>query len=262
MLVKPKKYLGQHFLKDLTIAKNITEALQNTTCDYILEIGPGMGVLTNFLLKSTKKLVLIEIDSDSVAYLEHNFKNDLSDKLTIIEADFLKMDLKEQFNHQFVVIGNFPYNISSQILFKTLEYKEQIPELVGMFQKEVAERICAKPNSKTFGILSVLIQAYYQAEYLFTVDEHVFNPPPKVKSGVLRLTKKSEPQIVNYKLLLQVIKTAFNQRRKKLRNAIKIYNLPNSETTIEEYLEKRAEQLTVEDFIYLTNFIEENKKIR
>ena len=251
MQVQPKKNLGQHFLTDLSIAKNIVDTLSFNSYETVMEIGPGMGVLTQFLLQKKCKLVLVEIDKESVVYLQKHF----SDGLTILPADFLKLTLAEYITEPFAVIGNFPYNISSQILFKVLENKHQIPEVVGMFQKEVAERVCAKPNSKVYGIISVLIQYFYEATYLFTVDETVFNPPPKVKSGVLRLKRKTTISPIDEKLFFQVVKTAFNQRRKKLRNAVKSFGIENLDPTIDEFLEKRAEQLSVDDFKTLTEFI-------
>lgn len=251
MQVQPKKYLGQHFLTDLSIAKNIVDALSFSSYKTVMEVGPGMGVLTQFLLQKKCKLILVEIDKESVDYLQNHFSNDLN----ILPIDFLKINLAEHITETFAVIGNFPYNISSQILFKVLENKNQIPEVVGMFQKEVAERICAKPNSKVYGIISVLIQCFYEATYLFGVDETVFNPPPKVKSGVLRLTRKTDISSIDEKLFFQVVKTAFNQRRKKLRNAVKCFSIENLDPTIDAFLEKRAEQLSVNDFKTLTEFI-------
>ncbi len=255
MRVQPKKNLGQHFLTDLGIANNIVDSLKGDGYGTILEIGPGMGVLTQFLIKTNHKLVLVEIDTESVLYLQKHFNNELN----ILPADFLKLDLTSHISEPFAIIGNFPYNISSQILFKVLENKEQIPEVVGMFQKEVAERICAGPNSKTYGILSVLIQAFYTAEYLFTVDENVFNPPPKVKSGVLRLIRKKDSVTIDEKLFFSVVKTAFNQRRKKLRNAVKVFGIENVNPITDAFLEKRAEQLSVKDFLFLTETIKNNQ---
>ena len=183
MSVRPKKHLGQHFLTDLSIAQNIADALQSTTYKEVLEIGPGMGVLTQYLLPKAFTTSVIEIDTESVGYLKENFPS-LENR--IIEADFLKIKLKEYFDGQVAIIGNFPYNISSQILFRVIEQRAIVPEFAGMFQKEVAERICEKPGSKAYGIISVLTQAFYDAEYLFSVSRFVFNPPPKVASGVFR----------------------------------------------------------------------------
>ena len=252
--VRAKKYLGQHFLTDENIAAKIADSLSLQGYDKVLEIGPGMGVLTKYLLKKPIETFVIEIDSESVAYLKAHFLN-LSKN--IIAEDFLKYDLKRHFNSEaFAVIGNFPYNISSQIVFKVLEMRDQIPEFSGMFQKEVAERICEHKGSKTYGILSVLTQAFYKAEYLFTVSEHVFNPPPKVKSGVLRLTRKEDYSLpCDERLFFKVVKTAFQQRRKTIRNSLKVFNLSDNlkEDTI---FGQRPEQLNVQDFIALTQKIE------
>jgi 16S rRNA (adenine1518-N6/adenine1519-N6)-dimethyltransferase len=252
--VKAKKHLGQHFLKDESIAKAIADTLSLEGYNDVLEIGPGMGVLTQYLLDKPTNTYVIEIDTESVAYLDANYPK-LKDK--IISKDFLKYDVNEIFEgKQFAIIGNFPYNISTQIVFRTLEFRHQIPEFSGMFQKEVAERICEKKGSKTYGILSVLAQAFYDAEYLFTVDEHVFNPPPKVKSGVMRLRRKEDFSLpCGEKLFFTVVKTAFQQRRKTLRNSLKTLNLSDNlrEDTI---LDLRPEQLSVEDFIALTQKIE------
>lgn len=253
-LVKAKKHLGQHFLTDENIARNIAGALSLHGYENVLEIGPGMGVLTKYLLQKPVETYVIEIDSESVAYLNEHYPQ-LGSR--ILQEDFLKYDVTKVFgNKPFAVIGNFPYNISSQILFKTLEIKEQVPEFAGMFQKEVAERICEGPGSKTYGILSVLVQAFYQAEYLFTVPEHVFSPPPKVKSGVLRLTRKNDFSLpCNEKLFFKVVKTAFNQRRKTIRNSLKTLGLPENlkEGTI---FGQRPEQLSVTDFIRITQQLE------
>ncbi len=252
--VKAKKHLGQHFLKDESIAKAIADTLSLEGYDEVLEIGPGMGVLTKYLLDKPINTYVIEIDTESVAYLDANYPK-LKDK--IISKDFLKYDVNEVFGgKQFAIIGNFPYNISTQIVFRTLEFRHQIPEFSGMFQKEVAERICEKKGSKAYGILSVLAQAFYEAEYLFTVDEHVFNPPPKVKSGVMRLRRKEDFSLpCGEKLFFTVVKTAFQQRRKTLRNSLKTLNL--SDNLREDIiLDLRPEQLSVEDFIVLTQKIE------
>jgi 16S rRNA (adenine1518-N6/adenine1519-N6)-dimethyltransferase len=251
MSVKAKKYLGQHFLKDENIAKKIADTLSLDGYSLVLEIGPGMGVLTKYLLnKDPITTYVIEIDRESVDYLKSNYP-DL--KSRIIEKDFLKIDLLEVFqDKQFAVIGNFPYNISTQIVFKTLEHKDQIPEFSGMFQKEVAQRICQKEGSKTYGILSVLVQAFYEADFLFTVPQSVFNPPPKVESGVLRLKRKENFALpCDEKLFFKVVKTAFQQRRKTLRNSLKTLNL--SDNLREDVIfDKRPEQLSVKEFIKLT----------
>lgn len=253
MSVKAKKHLGQHFLKDESIAKNIADSLTLSGYDQVLEIGPGMGVLTKYILEKPTKTYVIEIDKESVAYLQTHYLN-LADR--IISEDFLKYDLTKVFgNEPFAIIGNFPYNISTQIVFKTLEMRTQIPEFSGMFQKEVAERICSKKGSKVYGILSVLAQAFYDCEYLFTVPPSVFNPPPKVDSGVMRMIRKKDFKLdCNEKLLFTVVKTAFNQRRKTLRNSLKSLNL--SEKLQEDSIfALRPEQLAVEDFIHLTQKI-------
>lgn len=251
--VKAKKYLGQHFLKDETIAKEIATSL---TGEYnnVLEIGPGMGVLTKYLLQYTSitSLKVVEIDQESVEYLKKNYPM-LSGN--IYSEDFLKMDLNQIFSSPYAIIGNFPYNISSQILFKVFENRDKIPELVGMFQKEVAERVCSKCGTKVYGILSVLLTAYFDLEYLFTVDETVFLPPPKIKSAVIRMRRNSVASLnCDEKLFITVVKTAFNQRRKMLRQALKPLG-KSLEEIDQELLTKRAEQLTVEQFIYITNTI-------
>ena len=253
MSVKAKKHLGQHFLKDENIAKKIADTLSLKGYDTVLEIGPGMGVLTKYLLEKDLTTYVIEIDSESVEYLQANFLN-LAPR--IIEKDFLKYNLKEVFNDsQFAIIGNFPYNISTQIVFKVLEMREQIPEFSGMFQKEVAQRICEKEGSKAYGILSVLAQAFYKAEYLFTVPPSVFNPPPKVESGVLRLTRKENYDLpCDETLFFRVVKTAFQQRRKTLRNSLKTFNLSDN-LKANAIFGKRPEQLSVESFIELTQLI-------
>lgn len=254
-LVKPKKFLGQHFLKDLQVAQDIADTVDACPALPVLEVGPGMGVLTQYLLKKDRPLKVVELDFESVAYLRENFPQ-LGDH--IIEQDFLKMDLRQLFDGQpFVLTGNYPYNISSQIFFKMLEYKDLIPCCTGMIQKEVAERIAAKPGNKTYGILSVLIQAWYRVEYLFTVHEHVFNPPPKVKSAVIRMTRNETQDLgCNEKLFKQIVKTTFNQRRKTLRNSISPILDKNSPLSADPLFNKRPEQLSVEDFIELTNRVE------
>jgi len=254
--VKAKKHLGQHFLKDESIAKAIADTLNLEGYEDVLEIGPGMGVLTKYLLEKPINTYVIEIDTESVTYLDANYPK-LKDK--IISKDFLKYNINEVFDgKQFAIIGNFPYNISTQIVFRTLEYRNQIPEFSGMFQKEVAERICSKKGSKVYGILSVLAQAFYDVEYLFTVDETVFDPPPKVKSGVMRMRRKENYSLpCSEKLLFTVVKTAFQQRRKTMRNSLKSLNLSDNlrEDTI---FDLRPEQLSVEQFIELTQKIEAN----
>lgn len=251
--VKAKKYLGQHFLKDETIAERIVKSLSGEY-NNILEIGPGMGVLTKYLLqdKSIKTVKVVEIDQESVEYLNNNYPM-LS--RNIYSEDFLKMDLTHIYSSQYAIIGNFPYNISSQILFKVFENRDIIPELVGMFQKEVAERVCAKSGTKVYGILSVLLSAYYDIAYLFTVDETVFLPPPKVKSAVIRMKRNNVASLdCDEKLFIAVVKTAFNQRRKMLRQSLKPLG-KNLEGIDQELLTKRAEQLNVEQFVYITNTI-------
>ena len=254
MIVKAKKHLGQHFLKNEQIARQIADTLTKKNYSTVLEIGPGMGVLTNYLLQKNLNVFAIEIDTESVDYLKKNYP-ELSQN--IISKDFLKINLADYFsNQQIAIIGNFPYNISTQIVFKTLENRHQIPEFSGMFQKEVAQRIAEKEGSKTYGILSVLTQAFYNVEYLFTVAPTEFNPPPKVDSGVIRLIRKENYNLpVNEQLFYKVVKTAFNQRRKTLRNSLKSFNLP-IEITENNIFTKRPEQLSVEEFINLTSKIE------
>ena len=252
--VKAKKHLGQHFLKDEEVAKNIADTLQLKGYQNVLEIGPGMGVLTKYLLEKPVTTYVVEIDNESVEYLEVHYPK-LHGK--IIAQDFLKYDINAVFKGaQFAIIGNFPYNISSQIVFKAIEMRDQIPEFSGMFQKEVAQRICEKKGSKTYGILSVLVQAFYDAEYLFTVDENVFIPPPKVKSGVLRLTRKEDYSLpCSEKMFFRVVKTGFQQRRKTLRNSLKTMNLSDN-LRQDPIFDLRPEQLSVEDFIAITQKIE------
>lgn len=254
--VKAKKHLGQHFLKDESIAKDIADTLTLNGYTKVLEIGPGMGVLTKYLLDKPVETYVIEIDTESVEYLNAHYPK-LHGK--IISEDFLRYHIAKDFGDDpFAIIGNFPYNISTQIVFRTLELRDRIPEFSGMFQKEVAERICEKKGSKTYGILSVLVQAFYDAEYLFTVSEHVFNPPPKVKSGVLRLIRKENYHLpVDEKLFFAVVKMAFNQRRKTLRNSLKTYNLTDN-LKEDSIFDLRPEQLSVEQFIDLTQKIAAN----
>ncbi len=254
-MVRAKKYLGQHFLNDTNIAQKIVDCL-GPVCSNVCEIGPGTGVLTRPLLDITfiEKLKLIEVDNESVEYLQDNFDDD---KLTIVKADFLKIDIHSIFNTPFAVIGNFPYNISSQIFFKILENRKLIPLIVCMIQKEVAVRISASHGNKTYGILSVLLQSWYDIEYCFTVNENVFIPPPKVKSAVIRLTRNSTNSLnCNEKLFFQVVKTAFNQRRKTLRNALKPL-LPDISQSDNVFFIKRAEQLSPDEFVELTNIVSE-----
>lgn len=260
--VKAKKYLGQHFLKDESIAKQIADTLSLEGYKNVLEIGPGTGVLTKYLLVNEIDLVAMDLDSESIVYLNQNFPLEHPEILggkgsfKVLEADFLQHDISTLFGSEpFAITGNFPYNISTQIVFRMLEMKAQIPEFSGMFQKEVAERICSKEGSKTYGILSVLTQAFYDAEYLFTVEPVVFNPPPKVHSGVLRLKRKKDLNIgVDEKLFYRVVKTAFNQRRKTLRNSLKSFDL--SDILKEDAIfDLRPEQLSVSDFVGLANKI-------
>lgn len=255
MSVQPKKHLGQHFLVDQNISRKIAASFSGYRgVSNVLEIGPGTGAITQFLLENEAiNLHVMDLDLESIRYLEDHFPA-LEDK--IHEADFLKSDLKTIFGEEpFAVVGNFPYNISSQILFKCLENRNQIPEIMGMFQKEVAQRVAEPPGSKQYGILSVMLQTYYDIEYCFTVSENVFNPPPKVKSGVIRCTRNNRYQLpVDEKLYEQVVKSTFNQRRKTIRNGLKnimdVKDLPDH-----PFLKKRAEKLSVDDFIELTAFV-------
>ena len=254
MSVRPKKHLGQHFLKDKNVCRKIADQYQrHQDCNTVLEIGPGMGALTEYLLSNELDVWVMEIDTDSIEYLGNHFPS-LTGK--IIEADFLKADLTQVFgDRNFSVVGNFPYNISSQILFKCIEYRNQIPEIMGMFQKEVAQRVAEKPGSKQYGILSVFLQAYYDIDYCFTVDEHVFDPPPKVKSGVIRCTRNARQTLpCDEKLFKQVVKMSFNQRRKTIRNSVKA--LLNGNKLDHEYMSLRPETLSVDQFIELTQMIE------
>ena len=249
--LKPKKYLGQHFLKDSNISKKISTSLISKSSQTIIEIGPGMGILTQHLISKKTQTYFVELDKDSISFLNKMFPKI---KKSIIHSDFLKIDLTK-FNSPIGLIGNFPYNISSQILFKMIENRDRIDELVGMFQLEVAKRVCSKPGSKTYGILSVLVQAFYNTELLFELDPSCFNPPPKVDSGVIRLNKKKHVKLdCDESLFFKVVKTSFQQRRKTLRNSLKKFNIPNNlkEGAI---FEKRPETLCVNDFILLTNII-------
>ena len=284
--VHAKKFLGQHFLTDLNVARRIAEVAYPQQCStdghrqsdraklftregkgvnnlvQVLEVGPGMGVLTQFLLKDPNiQLTAIEIDRESVAYLKEWYP-----ELHLIEGDFLKLDLNSIYpKGEFNVIGNYPYNISSQIFFKILDYKDRIPVCSGMIQKEVAERIASKPGKKAYGILSVLLQAYYDIEYLFTVDEYVFNPPPKVKSAVIRMTRNKRRRLdCDETLFKTIVKTAFNQRRKQMRNSLRnlveslklrVERSSEEESRLEWFLTRRPEQLSVDEFIELTKMI-------
>ena len=258
-VVKPKKFLGQHFLKDLQVAKAIADTVDACPQLPLLEVGPGMGVLTQYLITKERELKVVELDFESVAYLHEHFPS-LDEH--IIEADFLKMDLNKLFGGRpFVLTGNYPYNISSQIFFKMLDNKDLIPCCTGMIQKEVAERMAAAPGSKTYGILSVLMQAWYRVEYLFTVGEQVFNPPPKVKSAVIRMTRNETTDLgCDERLFKQVVKTTFNQRRKTLRNSIKPILGKESPLLADPLFNRRPEQLSVQEFIDLTNRVAEELK--
>ena len=251
--VKAKKSLGQHFLTDLSVARRIADTMAGCKEWPLLEVGPGMGVLTRYLIEAGHDLKVVELDNESVAYLQNNFP-DLDGR--IIADDFLRLDLKTLYgDNKFCIIGNYPYNISSQILFKVLEYKDQVPCCSGMLQREVAQRIAAPPGSKTYGILSVLLQAWYDIEYLFTVDENVFDPPPKVKSGVIRLTRNAVTSLgCDEALFKTVVKTAFGQRRKTLRNSLRSM-LPEPQPKHAELLAMRPEQLSVAQFVTLTNIV-------
>ena len=254
--VRPKKNLGQHFLTDLNIAKRIADTVEACPDIPVLEIGPGMGVLTQFLVEKPRQVKAVEIDDESVRYLNEKFPK-LRDN--IIGDDFLKMDLRQVFDGKtFVLTGNYPYDISSQIFFKILDNKELIPCCTGMIQREVALRIASKPGSRQYGILSVMIQAWYDTEYLFTVDEDVFNPPPKVKSAVIRMTRNGVQDLgCDETLFKRVVKTVFNQRRKMLRVSLKpLFNketMPSPEFFANDMMTKRPEQLAVADFVELTN---------
>ncbi len=254
--VRAKKSLGQHFLIDEDVCARIAGVLTGEGYDRVLEVGPGMGVLTKHLVKSGKQIHLVELDRDSVAYLRVHYP-DLEPRL--IEGDFLQMDLSVHFDKQFALIGNYPYNISSQILFKMVEYRDLIPEAGGMFQKEVAKRVASEPGSKVYGVISVLIQAYYDVEYCFTVPPEVFNPPPKVDSGVIRLRRKENYKLdCSERLFRTVVKTAFSQRRKTLSNALKSL-IKDPELRAKDMMKLRAERLSVDDFVQLTNWIADQK---
>jgi len=250
-MVKAKKHLGQHFLTDMNIAKRIANTLSQEQ-KYVLEIGPGTGVLTQFLKEVPNRVLYVsEVDQESVDYLiEHKIV-----AKDYILGDFLKLDIKNSFQTDFAIIGNFPYNISSQIVFKAIDYRDQVVEFAGMFQKEVAERIGAKPGSKTYGIISVMTQAYYEVRYLFTVNENVFNPPPKVKSGIIHMKRKAQLHLdCDEVLFKKIVKTSFNMRRKMLRKSLKsIFNKP--EILTREIFMKRPEQLSVDEFVLITNLL-------
>ena len=254
MSVSPKKHLGQHFLKDRSIAQRIAELLTGVGYEHLLEIGPGTGVLTQYLINKPWRLLALDLDRESIDYLNEYYT---PDELTVRYGDVLKEDFTDLFGQNpFAIVGNFPYNISSQIVFKTIEWRHQIPEFCGMFQKEVAERICAAPGSKTYGILSVLTQSYYKAEYQFTVTPGVFHPPPKVDSGVLRLKRHDRLELpCDEALFFKVVKTSFQQRRKTLRNSLKIFII--SQKLKEDIIfARRPEQLSVAEFITLTQKME------
>lgn len=250
MSVRAKKHLGQHFLTDENIAKNIVDALSLENYSKVLEVGPGMGVLTKYLLDKKAEVFVAEIDRESIDYLKNHYPKLEDQHFT---GDFLKINISDVFKDQVAVIGNFPYNISSQILFKIIDFYDDVPEMVGMFQKEVAERTAAVPRTKDYGILSVLVQALYDVKYLFTVHENVFNPPPKVKSGVIKLTRNPKEGLAGNEVLFKkIVKAGFNQRRKKLSNSLKVLEIPEALQN-HPFLEKRAEELSVQDFISFTN---------
>lgn len=255
--VRAKKHLGQHFLNDEHIAASIVQALlEKDKLHPIIEVGPGTGVLTQFLITEQSQFMALDVDTESVTYLKNKYPEQ---EKKIILRDFLEADLMSLSGNKFNVIGNFPYNISSQIMFKVLEHKNEVNLVVGMFQKEVAMRLAEKPGSKVYGILSVLLQAYYDIEYLFTVHENAFTPPPKVKSAVIRLTRNSVQKLECDEVLFkQVVKTAFNQRRKTIRNSIR--TLFNNNELRYPLLDKRPEQLSVNEFVQLTQFVEANQK--
>jgi len=257
--IRPKKSLGQHFLKDLSIAERIAQTISGYFDLPVLEVGPGMGVLTQFLSRDCRDLTVVELDAESVAYLQTHYPV-LDGR--IIQADFLKLDLNTLFPSPFCVIGNYPYNISSQIFFKVLECKDKIPCCAGMIQKEVAERLASPPGKKAYGIISVLIQAWYDIEYLFTVGPEVFDPPPKVKSAVIRMTRNNRFALdCDENLFRTVVKTAFNQRRKTMRNSLKPLLGKENELFVLPVFDKRPEQLSVEEFIELTRLIKAVSKV-
>ncbi|MGZ3865676.1 MAG: 16S rRNA (adenine(1518)-N(6)/adenine(1519)-N(6))-dimethyltransferase RsmA [Bacteroidia bacterium] len=252
--VRAKKHLGQHFLKDEEAAKRIVDALPSSSTN-ILEVGPGTGVLTKHLI-DREHFLAFDVDTESIEYLKKNYPQYAA---KIVEGDFLRQDLSKLFSGHFSVIGNFPYNISSQIMFKVLDYKDQIDVVVGMFQKEVADRLAEGPGSKTYGILSVLLQAYYDIEYLFTVEPGAFNPPPKVRSAVIRLKRNNVQQLdCDEKLFKSIVKMSFNQRRKMLRNSLKSF-VKDETLFSHKYFTDRPERLSVAEFVELTKMIEEQK---
>ena len=263
MQVKAKKSLGQHFLKDLNVAQRIADTIESSQLPAeakkwgslpVVEVGPGMGVLSQFLIKAGREVKAVELDTESVEFLRKVFPD-----LMVLEGDFLKMNLSYIFPGEFTLIGNYPYNISSQIFFKVLDYKEKIPVVAGMLQKEVAQRICSKPGSKVYGILSVLLQAWYDCEYLFDVAPGVFSPPPKVTSGVLRLTRNKRENLgCDEKLFKTIVKTSFGQRRKTLKNSLSGLIPLNSPLWQDPLLTRRPETLSVEEFIALTNTLTPN----
>lgn len=255
--VKPKKFLGQHFLTDLNVAHRIADTVDACPGIPVLEVGPGMGVLTQYILPKQREFKVVEIDFDSVPYLHEHFPQ-LGDN--IIEGDFLKMDLREVFGGRpFVLTGNYPYNISSQIFFKMVENRDLIPCCTGMIQKEVAERMAAKPGTKAYGVLSVLIQAWYDVEYLFTVDENVFNPPPKVKSAVICIKRNDKQELgCDERLFRRIVKTVFTMRRKMMRNGMKQILGKDSPMLADPIFTMRPEQLSVQDFIDLTNRVSQH----
>jgi len=251
--IQPKKSLGQHFLKDFSIAERIAGVLAPFPDLPVLEVGPGTGVLTQFLLKDERDLTVVELDKDSVAYLNEHYP---ALKGRIIEADFLKLDLNGLFPDNFCVIGNYPYNISSQIFFKVLDYKDKIPCCAGMLQREMAERMASRPGKKAYGIISVLLQAWYNIEYLFTVEPEVFDPPPKVKSAVIRITRNARTDLgCDEALFKTVVKTAFNQRRKTMRNSLKSLLEKDNPISALPVFDRRPEQLSVEEFVELTKLV-------
>lgn len=250
MEVRAKKHLGQHFLTDQNIARNIVDSLSFEGYKKVLEVGPGMGVLTQYLLEKESEIYVAEIDNESIDYLKKHYPK-LEEQHFV--GDFLKINIAEVFGEELAVIGNFPYNISSQILFKIIDNFQFVPEMSGMFQKEVAERTAGKPRTKDYGILSVMVQAYYDVEYLFTVHENVFNPPPKVKSGVIRMTRNLKEGLAGNEILFkQIVKAGFGQRRKKMSNALKVLGIPETMKS-HPFLDIRAEELSVADFISFTN---------
>ncbi|MEN8786639.1 MAG: 16S rRNA (adenine(1518)-N(6)/adenine(1519)-N(6))-dimethyltransferase RsmA [Flavobacteriales bacterium] len=254
-MVEAKKYLGQHFLKDEVVCQDIANAMESAdSSEKFIEVGPGMGAITKYLIKKYKNLSVVEVDGDSISYLAETYP-----ELDVVDFDFLKLDLSKLNNGEsFKVFGNFPYFISSQILNKIFENKDLVSEVVGMFQKEVSEKVNAKPGNKNYGIISVFIQAFYSVEYLFTVPEGAFDPPPKVQSGVIKLVRKENQEIgISMSTFKQVVKLGFNQRRKTLRNSLKSI-LPEA-TREEEILNKRPEQLTVNEFVEIGEMIEKHQ---